>query len=389
MLQSIHKNIFMFPVRREISELYVSIAIKALACSMIAVFEPVFLYKIFNSIERVVFFYLIVYLANFFLLPLGGKLASKCGFEHCIMYSIPFVIIYLFILYQIKSHHALYWIAPLILASYKTIYWPAQHTDMAHYGNSRQRGAEVSFYYFLNAVINIIGPLAGGFIIAFFGFKALFAIASAILFMSAIPLFTSNEKFEAQDFSYVKAMKRFFKPYATYTRRAEIAFLGLGADFIGMICWPIFIFLVIGDYRIMGALVTLSLLVTAIATLLIGKAIDKRKGDMILKGSVILYFFIWIFRYFFPTTAGVFAVDFLDRNFGNGIFLPFRTYTFEEGKKRGHLKFIVFSEMGLAFAKVLAAAVLLLALHYINSWFVIFFIAGVFSLFFLFLPVTN
>ncbi|MFC1613510.1 MFS transporter [Patescibacteria group bacterium] len=373
-------------VKREVSELYISISIKAFAVSMIAVFEPIFLYSIFNSIQKVILFYILVYLINFFILPLGAKISCKYGFEHAILFSVPAVIVYLFLLFQITNYHFLFYVAPIALAIYKSIYWTAHHADFAHYGKSSQRGSEVSVYYSLNALVKIVGPLIGGFIIAIFGFEVLFLLVSVIMFCSAIPLFTSKEIFQQSHLSYWKAIRRFFKPYANYTTRAKLAFMGYGADFVGMICWPIFIFMVVKDYKVMGILITLSLLVSCIISLIIGKAIDKKEGDKILKTSVILSFFTWIFRFFFPTIAGVFAIDFLDRNINHGLWMPVRTFVYREGQKRGFMKYIVFSEMGLSFAKVVMGLFLLILLLFINSWFIIFFTAGFFTLFFLFLP---
>jgi len=373
-------------VKREVSELYISISIKSFAVSMIAVFEPIFLYTICHSIRKVILFYVLVYLIDFFLLPLGGKISCKYGFEHAILFSVPAVILYLFLLFQIKNFSFLFYVAPIALAMYKSIYWTAHHTDLAHYGNSFQRGSEVSIYYSLNAVVKIAGPFIGGLIIAIFGFKILFLLVSAIMFCSAIPLFTSKEIFQPSHLSYWKAIRRFFKSYGSYTTRAKLTFMGYGADLVGMICWPIFIFMVVKDYKVMGILLTLSLLITSIVSLIIGKAIDRKEGDKIVKASVILSFFTWIFRFFFPTTAGVFAIDFLDRNINQGLWMPVRTFSYREGQKRGFMKYIVFSEMGLSFAKVVMGVLLIILLSFINSWFIIFFTAGCFTLFFLFLP---
>ena len=75
-------------LRREISELYVSIAIKNFAFSMIAIFEPVYIYKLYGSLSIVLLYYAVAYTLYLFLVPFGAKAAAKYGFEHCIFYSI-------------------------------------------------------------------------------------------------------------------------------------------------------------------------------------------------------------------------------------------------------------------------------------------------------------
>jgi predicted MFS family arabinose efflux permease len=156
------KTYFAKDLKREILELYASTTIKYFALSLISIFEPVYLYT------------LITYTVVFFAVPLGGKLAVRFGFEHCIFYSVPLLIIYYLILYSISFLPILFFIAPFFIAFHKILFWPAYHANFVYYGNKSRRAMEISSIKGLVYLVAIIGPIIGGIILTFFGFKIFF-----------------------------------------------------------------------------------------------------------------------------------------------------------------------------------------------------------------------
>ena len=60
----------------QIEELYLTSALMDFAGSAIALFEPIWLWTLGFDIQHVMFFYVLVYVPYFILLPLGGKI---CG----------------------------------------------------------------------------------------------------------------------------------------------------------------------------------------------------------------------------------------------------------------------------------------------------------------------
>ena len=104
MLNFFTDHFFKHHLRHEIFELYTSVAIRNFAFSMIAIFEPLYLYELYNSISIVFLYYAVVYTIYLFVLPFGAKAAAKYGFEHCIFYSVPFAILFFLSLSQVPNY---------------------------------------------------------------------------------------------------------------------------------------------------------------------------------------------------------------------------------------------------------------------------------------------
>lgn len=71
----------------ELKELYFSVGIMDFATSAVALFEPIYLWTRGYSFAQIAMFYGAVYLLYTILLPLGGRIAARFGFEHSILTS--------------------------------------------------------------------------------------------------------------------------------------------------------------------------------------------------------------------------------------------------------------------------------------------------------------
>ncbi len=216
-------------IKREVAELYISATIRSLGVAMIALFEPLYFYSLGFPVHQIILFYAGVYFTYFILLPLGGKISVKVGFEHAMFYSIPFRILYYLFLYFIIFYPPLIFLAGLFYAIERVIYWPAYHANLAFYGNQKNRGREVGFFRIIGFVVAIIGPLLGGIIINRFNFPALFVIVSMLFIVSVIPMFTTKEKFRPGRFLFFRAFRRLFKKE---NRKKLWGYFALGEDAI-------------------------------------------------------------------------------------------------------------------------------------------------------------
>lgn len=200
-----------FFIRREVAELYVSSAIRSLGVAMIALFEPLYFYSLGFPVHLIILYYAAVYFIYFLLLPLGGKIAVRFGFEHSILYSVPFRICYYLSLYFLAEYPQLIIISALLFAIERSIYWPAYHANLAFYGNQEKRGSEVGIFRVIGFVVTIAGPFLGGVIINQSNFNVLFIVVSILFMVSVIPMFTTKEKFRPGNFQYLHAFKRLFR----------------------------------------------------------------------------------------------------------------------------------------------------------------------------------
>lgn len=378
-------------LRREISELYISVAIKDFAFSMIAIFEPIYLYQQYNSISFVFLYFAVVYTIYFFAIPLGSKAAAKYGFEHCILYSIPFAIIYFLILSQIPENKFLIVFAVLSLVLYKILFWPAYHADFAHYSKTGYRGREIGVLSLISTISNIAGPLIGGILLSRFGFEVLLVVVSIISLISAIPLFTTREKFEPHKFSFIDSLKRIFKPYDHYKRKDFIVYFGYGEELIAAVAWPIFVYLLIKEFYLMGIIISIVTVILAIISLYAGRLadiLDKEGKKKMYNFSTILQIVSCFMRPFAGNWLGVIFVDALSSGSKVGINYTLVTSAYNKGDNhKGFLKYVSFFEMSLALGKMsIAWIIFIISLFFseYNLLVAVFWLAGLWSLFYAF-----
>lgn len=371
----------------QVKELYSSIAIRQFAVSMIAIFEPIYLYRLYGSLQSVLLFYTALYIIYFFMIPVGGKLAARYGFEHCISMSVVFTVAYYLTLSGLGSHPQLIYLALILTVSDKTLQRVSYHANLARYGKDNYRGREVGIMSFLESVAGLIGPLMGGIILTAFGFGFLFAVVSVIAVISMLPMLSTRETFKKQDFSCRQAFSDFFRPTGAYKRRDSIAYMGYGEEFIVASLWPIFTYLFLADYHIIGLVSTAASVLVMLTKLYLGKLSDrlqkgaKRKWTELI---AVLYGLLNLSRAFISTSFGVFLANFCSDTLKAGIVYPYFTYVYSAAGENDHfLRYAVFYEMSLVFGKVIIGlGLLVLSFYFVGSgfWFIIFLVAALWSL---------
>jgi MFS family permease len=380
-------SFFVQRMNSQVRELYSSDLILNFAVSTVNIFEPVFLFLVFFSdlglagaLTRVLFFYLIVYVVYFFTIPLGAKFARRFGYEASMATASIFTISFYLTLFGIGSYPNLFWVAPIFYVISKFLYWPAYHSDFARFSSDGHQGRQVSNLRVLRSIVWIVGPLLGGVLLKFFGFGSLFVVASVVILLSNVPTLITKEKFTPNTFSYFGAYKRLF---AKKNRTKLLAHWGYGDELIVMVIWPIFIYVIIGDFLKLGALMSISVALTSIVSLYIGRLTDRRGGKNILRYGSIIQFFGWLFRILTRGILGIFLADAYSRIAKQAIDIPFISETYEVAQDTSVMKRIVFFEMALIVGKVLAILGCLLLLQiFTPGWNAVFVLAGVMTLFY-------
>lgn len=364
-------------LRREVKELYFSVAIMEFAVAMVSLFEPIYLWKIGFKIPQILLFYLAVYGLYFFILPLGAKIARGYGFEHGILFSSPFLILYFLSLFATPYSPAFVGVAVIAFAIQKTLYWPSYHADFTVYSDDGERGKELGNLMLILSMVAMAGPFIGGTLIYFFGFPTLFIIACAAILASNIPLFSTLENFSPKKFSYKGAYKRLIAPE---NRRAFFAYLGYGEELIFMYVWPVFIFLIMKNELSAGSLVAAATLLMIVITLYIGKLSDNKNKSSVIKAGAAVSIFSWIARIFPLAAVSLFFVESLTRVGRNFTQVPIFALTYDRAKRSGNImERIIFFEMSLIAGKIITCGILI-GLFYILPtdffWKAVFVLAG-------------
>jgi len=366
----------------QIKELYLSVALLDFASSLVIIFEPIYLYTLGFSLKQILIFWITVYVVYFFILPLGGKVARLQGYEHSILYSTPFLILYYLSLFAIPYHPFFLASAALSLALQKMLYWPGYHSDFARFSVDGERGREISTRIVIGLFVSAFGPFFGGLILTIFGFKTLFIFVIVLILASNISLLRTKEIFTPIPFSYTHAYRRLFKKE---NRRKFLAYLGFGEELIFLVLWPIFIYTIIGNYLSIGSIMAAAILITMFIVLFIGRITDKRNKYSVLRFGTILSSISWLLRMIIQGSLGVFLVDSFYRIARSILGVPLITITYERARRVSVMKSVVFFEMALTVGKLLAAISILILLFFLPSqnglvWDVIFGVAAIMTL---------
>lgn len=364
------KSFLPYKMKRQVRELFVSTTMVNLALAMVMIFEPIYLYNIGYSLQQIMLFYLITYILYFVIMPLGAKYAKKHGYERGIFFGTTLFIVYYVILFFVSKYAILFYIAPLILAVQKMFYWPAYHADFARFSDQEEEGRELSSISVINSFVFIIGPALAGFIIASWGYGALFTVASILFLVSNIPTLLTTEEFSPQSFSYFDSYKSLF---SRKNLKSLIAYFGFGEEFVVLVVWPVFISLIIKDFFQLGVVVALATLVTTLITFSVGKLTDHKNKRAVLSLGSAVYSLSWFMRLLVVNATGIFFVDSLSRLGKDSLSIPMMAITYERAKdvkedQHHHvMSSVVFFEMSLVIGKLIAIALIFFALFFVGS----------------------
>lgn len=375
------KTFFATRLSYQVRELYLSASIVDFAAAMVAIFEPIYLYRIGFSIEQILYFYLAVYVLYLVLIPLGAKFARRFGYEKAILLGSPFLAAYYFALFLIPQHPVFIGAAVAAFVAQKTFYWPGYLADFARFGRQSERGREVSNFILIAMAVSIVGPLAGGVLLTSWGFAALFAVATVLILASNLPLIATPERFTPVPFSYFHSFRRLWYPE---NRRNFIGFLGFGEELIAMVIWPVFIYTIVSDFLELGSIVAAATLVTSVVLLFVGRMADGPDPSdrrSLLKIGAVFGAGVWLMRLLVRGAFGVFLTDALGRTTKNVVVVPMMAETYDHANETSIMKTVMFFEMSLIVGKILAILVSLAALSfYPGSFAALFVIAALMTL---------
>ncbi len=372
---------FLFHLNAEVKELYVAAGIADVALSAMLVFEPIYLYQAIGlTVPMVLIFFAAVYAWYALLIPFGGKFTAAFGYKRAMALSIFFQLGYWACLFFAAGHPALLWLAPLLYAIEKSLYWPAFHGIVARFANQGQVGREFSMLTAIIQAAQIIGPLLGGILAQVSGSQNLLVAAGAIYVVALIPLLIHKERYQEKPYSF----RDTWNLYGTQMKKS-IGYWGFGEELLALTVWPIFIFIVLTGYQEAGIVITIASALSAGISLYLGKLTDGAAKMPMLKLGAVATALGWFVRPLLPGAGGSLAADTTARVGKNVYFIPLSTVTYERAEATDIIPYIVFFEQSLAFGKLLTALAAALLFAVTGSFPLLFVLAGLMSLLYILL----
>jgi MFS family permease len=323
------------------NELYLSVAIRSFAISMIGIFIPIYLLQIGYQLQEVFWFFIVVSLTQIFFAIPAAHIASRFGFKHSILFSVLPLILSIAGFYSLEQFSWLFYLVAVLVGFAGDLYWISYHIDFSLFSDHDHRGREVGMAQVAALLFHVLGPIMGGYLLVSSGFHILFLMVSVLLVVSVVPLFFTEDRHQPWKLS----LRELFK---NQSLRDAVVFMAHGIEIgAGLIVWPIFIFYsVLNDYSALGFITSLSLFLSLIFTFAVGSVSDGRKR-LVLRIGTILNALVWMGRYLVQT---VFQVAFVDSLYGASqtlIRIPFNAMTYDKANKVDIVKYVVSREIAV------------------------------------------
>ncbi len=368
-----------------LKQLYIHRIIRYSAFGLISLFEVVFIYQLFDDVRAPIVFFLIISGLYAFNLPWFARfLFNRVGLKKLMLLSTLSIGIYLASFFYLSEHGLVWWLVFLALfcsVLNKLMYWVPYHIELAEFFDKHHRGRQLSFFGILVSLVSVILPIFSAWVIAKFGFSVLFLMALVVLVFSVWPLmFIPSPKVDFS-FSYWETLKKLLHKKHFKT---NLAYFSYGfQDAVGLVVWPIFIFMLLnGNYLEVGGVTAGIMLMTVILKYIMGEATDRFDKKKLIRNGSFLYGLGWVLRALVQNAFHVFFVG-VYHNFVS-IFMrtPFEALSYEIAADSGHYvdEFTALKEMAFHLGKAALYIVALILLMYTQIvW--IFVAGGIVSLF--------
>lgn len=231
-------------------------------------FVSAFLLKVGFTLPETVLFYAMLLIARLGMRFCTLYLVRRLGYKYAAIVAVALSALQFVPLTQAQEWPWLIvWIAVVSLA--ESTYWPIYHSACAVVGY-KAFGRELGIRSAVVAIVNVIGPAVGGFILAQHGPAIEFSLAALIALMSIIPLVGLKRILAGPVPEFHRALKR--SDAQGIKVFAADGWLSAGLT----ITWPMILFLSLGArYDALGLANAGAGLAGAIAGLYSGAAIDR------------------------------------------------------------------------------------------------------------------
>lgn len=329
---------------KEVDSLYFFNAMGQFAQGLISVFIPIYLFNLGFPIWQIILFY---FLRSAYYLTLGTSLlpVMKVLSDKILMVlSIPPLVLFFMGLNYINGLSALFFILPALAAINMLFMFIPYHLDFTVASDDGHIGSEVGARFVINAIVKFATPFLGGLIIGMFGFDYVYILASAILILSIIPLFSFPKRNVSSNLTVKKVWR---KIKADNLFSYNISSMAYGAEKMALtIIWPLFLFIIVGGIEELGGIVSAGFIIGALISFFLGKRLDDNKGsgDRITKWSTTTLSIVWFLKSFITTTIPAVASHIIDNISRNMLLISWKTKFYKIAEQDGDTGLFIVSQ---------------------------------------------
>lgn len=377
---------------REAFALYAMHFIRSFALSLPGIFVPIFIFDLankpavfagafLNNIFWICAYYmcasLVALLCNVFLL---NAVFIRLGFKRSILLGIVFLSMAIASLLFAQQHFFATAAVAIFIGISTHFYWIPFHVFFVRKTcDGDNFGQETALQLFVASFASSVGPLLAGLIIQLWGFNVMFGVALFLIVIACVPvlLFVSDQRHRRH--SIVSIMRTYLGRQSP--RRLAYAFAGNSAESQAYeMLWPLLLYLVLTDFIRVGALTTLSMLLSSFVILWVGKAIEQRRHQWMESVAVWVNSLLYVVRIFIRAPWAFYAVDVLDRSNGKMYSIAYTSAVYDAAKEMGDSDMVVFRETIAHAAQTVAPALVFCVIWFAADWRIVFVLPALFSL---------
>jgi len=352
--QDMQPHEFHYFQNKEIDELYLSIALRTFAQSLIAIFVPIYLLNLGFSVPSIIIFYLVYYIVATAAMPHAMAFNSFGIKKNMAFGTVTSILFYLF-LTQISSVH--YSLVAIMGGLSAAAYFAGYHIEFSHFHTKGSEGKQSSIIQSSTILAASLGPILGGFLIEGFTYTMVFVIASVLLLLSLVPLFfTKDYRMKTQEINVTKILKSddMTKGWAYIASGSTLVIAG--------IFWPLFIFEQLGSVSSLGAIISITSILLAVFSFYLGKKVDG-SFRKVFRIGISLYSLSWILRLLLLNPIGLFISNTYAAFTGTLIELPMAKMIYSRSKNL--MNYFLYREFYLFLGRVTILVIALFVQEYV------------------------
>lgn len=266
---------------KELKNFYISVSLYSFAFAIISLFIPLYLFGKGFSISIIFIFFAISQAGRLLSLPLAAYLSSIYGGKKMISAALVFQIIYFIFLHKIDYLSVNFFASALILGVVQSFLWPPYWIHLSKISPNYKRGKILGRLNIFIAIATAISPFIGGIIITNYGFGSAFLLVAILIIPSIALLLSTPEvtKIRKINFKLVSLRKIYPDLIANGFDNTSI--------YLNNALWPIFIFIIVPQYKSIGLMQTVSLFFSIVVFYFVGVWVDKfNRSRLLLLGSI-------------------------------------------------------------------------------------------------------
>jgi MFS family permease len=337
-----HRHFWRYASFSEVAELYASRTMRLFALRMASVFIAIYLYQIGYSLTFIALFWATFYFVKVLFSWPAAQIAARRGpkrgmFISNVVSAISMALL-IFVSDPVVGIYVLFaWCG--LQAFSGTLNDLCYLIDFSKVKSMKHAGKEIGFMNIFEKVSNGLSPIVGGLLAFLAGPHVVMAVSAALFLLSSVPLMQTGERLKINH----KLNFRHFPWRLTW--RSFIAEAAVGYDvFVTGTAWSLFmtiaVFVAAKDeniiYAEVGAVTSIAMLASLLASYVCGKLIDRRRGRQLLITNALINSAVHISRPFITTPVGVVYTNIANEVATTGFGMAFLRGLFDTADRSHH-----------------------------------------------------